>query len=292
KVVLGLIEIALSLIYFSRADLVMQWGLLDREIFLGAWIVLSVITGIYLLGKIQLPHDSPVSRITVPRLFLAMFTFWFALYLVPGLWGANLAMLGGYIPPSSQDIGVKVLGGHGAGLPAAGALAHSGNAEICNYPNKVSGHLAKFSHDGFCAFYDVEQGLEYAKKVNKPIFLDFTGITCANCRLLESTAWVDPSVMQMITQEYILISLYTDDRTKLPESYIREDGSKVRSVGDKWIGYQIDNYKSNAQPYYALLDHDLQNLVAPKGFANPPVNIPEYEEFFRTGLEAFKARQK
>ncbi|MEM6344825.1 MAG: cytochrome c biogenesis protein CcdA [Bacteroidota bacterium] len=289
KVVLGLIEVALSLIYFSRADLVMQWGLLDREIFLGAWIVLSVITGIYLLGKLQLPHDyTPVNQISVPRLFLAMGAFWFALYLVPGLWGANLAMLGGYIPPNGKDIGVKVIGGHSSG--GASAATHSGNPEICNYPDKVSSHLTQYSHDGFCAFYDLDQGLEYAKKVNKPIFLDFTGITCANCRLLESTVWVAPDIMEMITQDYVLISLYTDDRTKLAKSYTDEKGKKIRSVGDKWIGYQMDKYRSNAQPYYALLDHDLKNLVAPKGFVNPPVDIEEYRVFFRSGLEAFNKK--
>ncbi|MEL7534070.1 MAG: cytochrome c biogenesis protein CcdA, partial [Bacteroidota bacterium] len=188
KVVLGLAEVALSLIYFSRADLVMQWGLLDREIFLGAWIVLSVITGIYLLGKLQLPHDyTPVNQISVPRLFLAMGAFWFALYLVPGLWGANLAMLGGYIPPNGKDIGVKVIGG----LSGSSGHFNAANQEICNYPNKVSGYLSEHSHEdeGFCAFYDLEQGIEYAKKVNKPIFLDFTGITCANCRTLETKMW-------------------------------------------------------------------------------------------------------
>lgn len=286
KVVLGLAEVALSLIYFSRADLVMQWGLLDREIFLGAWIVLSLITGIYLLGKLQLPHDySPVSQITVPRLFLAMGAFWFALYLVPGLWGANLSMLGGYIPPNGKDIGVKVIGGHSG----ASSYSNPANQEICNYPDKISGYLSEHSHEdeGFCAFYDLDQGIEYAKKVNKPIFLDFTGITCANCRTLETTMWVDPEIKKMIIEDYVLISLYTDDRTKLEKSYTRKDGSKVRSVGKKWIGYEIDNYKTNAQPYYVLIDHDKNKLAAPTGF-NPPVDIEAYKAFYRAGLEAFK----
>ncbi|MFK7920696.1 MAG: thioredoxin family protein, partial [Bacteroidia bacterium] len=135
-------------------------------------------------------------------------------------------------------------------------------------------------------FYDLDQGIEYAKKVNKPIFLDFTGITCANCRTLETTMWVDPEIKKMIIEDYVLVSLYTDDRTKLEKSYTRENGEKVRTVGDQWIGYQIDNYKTNAQPYYVLIDHDKNKLTAPTGY-NPPVDLQAYRAFYRAGLEAF-----
>jgi hypothetical protein len=146
KVVLGFIELALCLVYFSRADLVLQTGWLDREIFLGAWIVIFFLLGVYLLGKLQLPHDSPVDRISVPRLLLAISSFWFAIYLVPGLWGAPLHMLGGYLPPNGKDIGVRVVGGeHNNG--AGGQILASNENEICNYPDKISGYLAQYSHE-------------------------------------------------------------------------------------------------------------------------------------------------
>ncbi|MEM6767350.1 MAG: cytochrome c biogenesis protein CcdA, partial [Bacteroidota bacterium] len=287
KVVLGFLELALSLIYLSRADLVMHWGLLDRDIFIGAWIVIFGLMGVYLLGKLQLPHDSPVDRISVPRLLMAMGSFWFMLYLLPGLWGAPLNMLGGYIPEDKSDMGVILQSGESAYL-GAGSTPSSTN-DICTYPNKVSGHLAKDTPDGFCAFYDLEQGLAYAKSVNKPVFLDFTGHTCANCRYLEKNMWIDPEVRKYINEEYVLISLYTDDREKLPNILTTEDGKKIRTVGDQWIQYQIETYNSNAQPFYVLMDHEKQNLLPPTGYT-PPLNIAFYQNYFREGVEVFQKK--
>lgn len=286
KVVLGLLELALAFIYLSRADLVMHWGLLDREIFLGAWIVIFSILGFYLLGKIQLPHDSPVERLSVPRLLMAMGSFWFVLYLIPGLWGATLPMLGGFLPANTKGIGVILQDGMAVGPVGSGAASTN---DICNYPDKISGHLSGDTPRGFCAFYDLEQGLEYAKQVNKPVFLDFTGHTCANCRYLEKTAWQDSEVRRYITEEYVLVSLYTDDRMDLPQVETTASGKKLRSVGDKWIQYQINTYNSNAQPYYVLLDHDNTNLTPPTGF-NPPLDVQTYRDFFKNGLEEFRKR--
>ncbi|MEZ4848741.1 MAG: protein-disulfide reductase DsbD family protein [Bacteroidia bacterium] len=288
KVVLGLLEIALAFIYLSRADLVMHLGILDREIFIGAWIVIFAILGIYLLGKLQLPHDSPVDRISVPRLLLAMTAFWFVTYLLPGLWGAPLNMLGGYIPESNNQMGVMLLEGQVVSGGNNGAL-EAGESDICNYPGKISEHLSEGTPRGFCAFYDLEQGLAYAKEVNKPVFLDFTGHTCANCRYLEKNAWIDNEVRNYINNEFVLISLYTDDRKKLPEVEELSDGRKLRTVGDKWIEYERTVYRQNAQPYYVLMDHDKSNLIEPTGF-NPPLDVQEYRDFFKAGLEEFKQR--
>ncbi|MCB0846843.1 MAG: thioredoxin family protein, partial [Bacteroidetes bacterium] len=288
KVVLGLLEIALAFIYLSRADLVMHLGILDREIFIGAWIVIFAILGIYLLGKLQLPHDSPVDRISVPRLLLAMTAFWFVTYLLPGLWGAPLNMLGGYIPESNNQMGVMLLEGQVVSGGNNGAL-EAGESDICNYPGKISEHLSEGTPRGFCAFYDLEQGLAYAKEVNKPVFLDFTGHTCANCRYLEKNAWIDNEVRNYINNEFVLISLYTDDRKKLPEVEELPDGRKLRTVGDKWIEYERTVYRQNAQPYYVLMDHDKSNLIEPTGF-NPPLDVQEYRDFFKAGLEEFQQR--
>ncbi|WNJ21308.1 cytochrome c biogenesis protein CcdA [Pontibacter sp. G13] len=289
KVVLGFGELALALIYLSRADLVMHWGLLDREIFIGAWIVIFSMVGLYLLGKIRLPHDyTEVEQLPVPRLILSMISFWFVLYLVPGLWGAPLKMLGGFFPSGTQDIGVLINQDQLALIQGSGG-AKGSQHDICNYPDKVNGHLSKDTPLGFCAFYDLEQGLEYAKKVNKPVFLDFTGHTCSNCRHLEKSVWPDPAIKQMITEEYVLISLYTDDREKLPKKLTTAAGKKLRTVGDKWINFQFEQYGNNSQPYYVLMDHDKSNLIDPTGYDGVSDEI-YFRDFFKRGLEEFKRR--
>ncbi|GAB4419077.1 MAG: thioredoxin family protein [Bacteroidia bacterium] len=285
KVSLGLIELALAFIYLSRADLVLHWGIMDREIFIGAWIVIFSILGIYLLGKLQLPHDSPLDRISVPRLLLAMSSFWFVLYLVPGLWGAPLRMLGGFLPSNTRDVGVIIQQDQLAALGGMGTTN-----DICDYPGKISAHLNGDTPQGFCAFYDLEQGLAYARQVNKPVFLDFTGHTCANCRYLEKNAWPDPELRRLITKEYVLISLYTDDTERLPEPVLSKEGKKLRTVGDRWLQHQIDVYRSNAQPFYVLLDHAQNLLMPPMGF-NPPLDVQAYREFFQAGLKAFAGQK-
>lgn len=290
KVSLGLIELALALIYLSRADLVMHWGLLDRDLFIGAWIVIFTMLGVYLLGKLQLPHDSPVERISVPRFLLAMSSFWFVLYLVPGLWGAPLAMLGGFLPSNTKDMGVLIQRDQVALLQGGGGMSQSGN-DICTYSDKISGHLSDETPLGFCAFYDLEQGLAYAKEVGKPVFLDFTGHTCANCRYLEKNAWVDPEIRRYISEEYVLISLYTDDQQRLPQTIKTPEGKKLRTVGDKWLHHEVSTYGVNSQPLYVLLDHEQTLLAAPMGY-NPPLDLEAYRAFFEEGLAAFRARQE
>ncbi|MEO0469827.1 MAG: protein-disulfide reductase DsbD domain-containing protein, partial [Bacteroidota bacterium] len=272
KVTLGLIELAFVFYYVSRADLVMHWGLLDREIFIGAWVVIFGALGMYLMGKIQLPHDSPIERLSVPRFLMALGAFWFTLYLIPGLWGAPLSMLGGFIPSNTSDIGV-LLQSSERGTVSNGT---STSNDICSYPDKISGHLSEDTPRGFCAFYDIDQAIEYARTVNKPVFVDFTGHTCANCRYLEKEMWPDPEIKKMITEDYVLVSLYTDDRKKLPEPQIAQNGKKLRTIGDYWLNYQVEEYVTNSQPYYALIDHSKKNLVPPTGF-NPPLDKDAYK---------------
>ncbi|MDX2283031.1 MAG: thioredoxin family protein [Bacteroidia bacterium] len=288
KVVLGFLELAAALIYLSRADLTMHWGLLPRDVFIGAWIVIAGMLGLYLLGKLRLPHDDqPVEQLPVTRLLLSMAAFWFMIYLIPGLWGAPLRALGGFLPNSTRDMGVLLQEEQALNFAPGGAAED----EVCTYPGKISGHLAEETPRGFCAFYDLEQGMAYAKANNKPVFLDFTGHTCANCRLLEKNAWIDPEIKRLITEEYVLISLYTDDRAALPEPVMSQDGSrKLRSVGDRWLQYEIDQYGSNAQPLYVLLDHD-QTLLAPPTGYNPPLNLEAYRAFFRSGVEAYRKKR-
>ncbi len=284
KVTLGLLELALAFIYLSRADLVMNWHLLSREAFIGAWIVIFGVLGFYLLGKIHFPHDSKVERLPVPRALLGMSSLWFVLYLFPGLWGAPLNMLGGYLPPNNENTGVLLQ----EGQAISGTISEAN--DICNYPNKSFAHLNESTPRGFCAFYDLDQGMAYAQESQKPVFLDFTGHTCANCRFLEQNAWVDPQIQSHINEDFVLVSLYTDDRQKLPQTELTETGKKLRTVGDKWLQYQIDQYVSNAQPFYVLLDHAGAPLLPPIGY-NPPLNLQEYRDYFQKGLEVFAQRQ-
>ena len=284
KVTLGLLELALAFIYLSRADLVMNWHLLSREAFIGAWVVIFGVLGFYLLGKIQFPHDSKVERLSVPRALLGMTSLWFALYLFPGLWGAPLNMLGGYLPPNNENTGVLLQ----EGQAVSGTISKAN--DICNYPDKSFAHLNESTPRGFCAFYDLDQGMAYAQENQKPVFLDFTGHTCANCRFLEQNAWVDPQIQSHINEDFVLVSLYTDDRQKLPQTELTETGKKLRTVGDKWLQYQIDQYVSNAQPFYVLLDHEGAPLLPPIGY-NPPLDLQEYRDYFQKGLNVFAQRQ-
>lgn len=284
KVTLGFLEIALALTYLSQADLIWHLGLLDREIMIGASIVIFMMLGLYLLGKIQLPHDSPVERLSVPRLMLAMCTFWFVLYLVPGLWGAPLKMLAGFLPKPNSDMGVMLQDGQ---IVSASGSSIVSEDNICTYPGKKYAELNEETPPGFCAFYDLDQGLEYARKHNKPILLDFTGHTCKNCRHVELNVWPDPVVKKYLTEDYVLVSLYTDDATRLDEIEVTPSGKKLRTVGDKWLQYQIDTYRSNTQPEYIVLDTENNQLLPSLGYT---LDLEEYRGYLEAGLKAFREK--
>lgn len=258
KVVLGFLELALAFKFLSMADLVYHWGILDRDIFLIIWIVLFSGLGLYLLGKIRLPHDSPVDYIGVPRLLLALFTFMFVLYMVPGLFGAPLKYLSGYLPPmSTQQFKL-----------AEGISAPNSPENILGEPIKYADIPLKIPH-GIQGYFDYDQAMRAAKKANKPLLIDFTGHGCANCRKMEENVWVDPRVLKRLKEDFVMAALYIDERLELPEEewYTSTyDGKIKKTLGKRNADFQITEFENNAQPYYVIVDHDGKMLVPPKGY--------------------------
>lgn len=283
KVCLGFLELALALKFLSAADLVWHWEWFDREIFLALWIVIFILMGVYILGKIKFSHDSDLPYVSVPRLFFAIISFSFAVYLVPGLWGAPVSVLSGIAPPlNTQDF---ILSGSGSsGSSSSGSTGFP--AEV-KYADKLKPPV------GFNSFFDLEEGLAYAKKVGKPILIDFTGHACVNCRKMEDKVWIDKEVGHLIKDEYVLIQLYVDERNvKMPQDKIHYSDIIRKNTDD--LGYwnsdfQATKYGSNSQPYYVLADHDLNPLVKTQG-AN--FNAKEYAAYLQSGIDKFKKAEK
>ncbi|MCX7651756.1 MAG: thioredoxin family protein [Bacteroidia bacterium] len=278
KVTLGFLELALALKFLSNADLVWHLGLLDREVYLVLWITLFFFLSLYLLGKIPLKGASP-SEIGVGRLLLSMSSFALALYLFTGLWGAPLKFFSGLLPPIHEEMGVRVLGGKQRSSETA-----------CPYPpnRRHAELLSKYTPPEFCAFYDLEEARAYAAQVGKPLLIDFTGHTCTNCRQVESTVWSHPSIKSLMQQSFVLVSLFVDDHTPLDSVIITSDGTKLRTLGDKWLYFERTQYQIQAQPYYVITDATLQPLLPPKGFT---LDTEEYEQFLREGLRVFAQRK-
>ncbi len=251
KVSFGFIELALALKFLSNVDLSYHLGILNRDVFLVLWIVVFFLLGLYLLGKLKFAHDSDLPFVSVPRLFFAMASFSFAVYMVPGLWGAPLKALSGFIPPSTtqefnlNDLQYKI-GNAGTVHSAAGNQA----APPKKYTNKL--HVPF----GLTAYFDLEEGMAAAKILKKPIMLDFTGHTCPNCRKMEEQVWKDPAVLSRIKENFVLVSLYVDESEELPasEQYTDKNGVKIVTVGDKNLDYEIKTFGFNAQPLYMFLD--------------------------------------
>lgn len=274
KVSLGFLELAFAFKFLSNADLVLQTHLLEREVFLAIWIAVFGAWALYLFGKLILPHDSPMTHISVGRLFIALFVTTFTIYLIPGLWGAPLKILSGFTPPmtySESPYGVGYQNTVSSGVSSTSALPE--NAHI--------GPL------GITAFHDYEEGLAYAKKVNKPVLLDFTGHACANCRKMEENVWSDAEILKILKNEIVLISLYGDDQRELPkeEQYVSKSGSEVTTIGKKWREYQIERYNINAQPYYVVLDADGNDISKPVGYTP---DVEEYKAWLKEGISKFK----
>ncbi len=278
KVVLGFLELALAFKFLSIADLVYHWGILDRDIFLVIWIVIFSALGLYLLGKIRLPHDSKIDHIGVPRLLLALTTFMFVVYMIPGLWGAPLKYLSGYLPPLTTH--QFIIGGGSAPAPT------SDSDEIVKY-----GEILKIPH-GIPGYFDYEQALAAAKKANKPLLIDFTGHGCVNCRKMEENVWVDPQVLKRLKEDFVMVALYIDERLELPESewYTSEyDGKVKKSLGKQNADFQITRFKNNAQPYYVILDHEENLLSQPRSY---DTKISTFIEFLDGAKEEFKMRNQ
>lgn len=277
KVCLGFLELALALKFLSSADLVWHWEWFDREIFLVLWIVIFAMMGFYLLGKLRFSHDSKLEYISVPRLVLAIVSISFAVYMVPGLWGAPLKVLSGLAPPMHTQDFILTNNDHAAG-PAVSS----------DFPSKVKYAEVLPAPHGFKVFFDLDEGVEYAKKVGKPIMLDFTGWTCVNCRKMEDDIWVDPTVGNIIRDQYVLIQLYVDERkVKMPadkvhySKYLKGDTDNL----GRWNqDFQATKYGANSQPYYVLVDHQLNPLVPAQGAI---FNAKEYASFLQSGVDKF-----
>lgn len=254
KVVLGFIELAFALKFLSVADLAYGWHLLDRETFLALWIVLFALLGLYLLGKIKFPHDDDNTRVSVPRFFLALASLAFAVYMVPGLWGAPLKAVSAFAPPlQTQDFNL--------------------------YTDEVHAQ-----------FTDYDAGMDYARRQGKPVMLDFTGYGCVNCRKMELSVWTDPQVSSLMNKDYVLITLYVDEKTLLPEPIkVTENGKErtLRTVGDKWSYLQRVKFGANAQPFYVLIDNEGNPLNKSYSYDE---DISKYVDFLQTGLKNYKKK--
>ena len=255
KVVLGFLELALSLKFLSVADLAYGWGILDRETFLALWIAIFGLLGLYLLGKIKFPHDDDSDKVGVVRFFLATISIAFAIYMIPGLWGAPLKAVSAFSPPiNTQDFNL--------------------------YENEVE-----------AAYKDYDEGMAAARRQGKPVMIDFTGFGCVNCRKMEAAVWTDEKVRDMMTDDYVLIGLYVDDRTPLPEKEVVEENGKqitLRTVGDKWSYLQRHKFGANAQPFYVLLDNEGKPL---NGSYSYDEDIDKYVNFLETGLRNYERRK-
>ncbi|BAV94313.1 protein-disulfide reductase DsbD family protein [Ichthyobacterium seriolicida] len=278
KVILGLLELALALKFLSNADMVLQLHLLEREVFLAIWIVIFSIMGFYLLGKIQFPHDTPLQKVSVMRLFFSIVVFSFVVYMIPGLWGAPLKWISAFPPPqhySESPIGFS-------------SNSASVGRPSCNGCDNAQMHLGP---SGIYVFHDYQKGLDHAIKTNKPILLDFTGHACVNCRKMEAEVWSDKRVNTLLRDKFVVISLYVDEQKELPEDqkYISEHTQKkIETVGAKWSEFQTYKYKTNAQPYYVLLNHKSEKLNSPRAYNT---NVDEYLNWMKEGLKNFRLQK-
>ena len=258
KVTLGFIELAFALKFLSNVDMAYHWRILDREVFIVLWVIIFAMLGFYLLGKLKFSHDSDVKHVSVTRLFLSIITLSFALYLVPGLWGAPLKAVSGFLPhQGTQDFDLYTR----TFTSASAEGSHSSGTK--KYADRLHAPL------GIDAFFDYEEGLAYAKKVGKPVFLDFTGHSCTNCRKMENAVWPDPEVLKRLKNDFVVISLYVDDRTELPENdkYVSKfTGKKVKTLGNRNVDLQVSKFNSNAQPLYVIVDADGNPLTNTHGY--------------------------
>ena len=283
KVVLGFIEVALGMKFLSVADQTYHWGLLDREIYLAVWIVTFSLLGLYLLGKIKFAHDSDTPYLGVGRLALAIVTFSFVVYLVPGMWGAPLKGLSGYLPPlHTQDFVIGKEAPTASGGETRMLLTVEGqkpkHSDFLHLPHGLEG------------FFDLKEAEAYAAKVGKPLFIDFTGHGCVNCREMEARVWADPQVLDILRNDYVIVALYSDDKKVLPEDeWVTTDTGKVlKSLGKINSYYALKTYGVNAQPYYVLQGRDGKQLVPPRGY---DLNVDNFVGFLKSGVEAYNAQK-
>lgn len=273
KVVLGLLELALALKFLSNVDLAYHWGILTREVFISLWIVIFSLLGFYLLGKLKFSHDSDSKYVSIPRVMFGIIVFGFVVYLIPGMFGAPLKIISGFPPPTFYNEGWSL--GNGSPNDAGEKIIPGTDPEHC--PHNLN------------CFHDYNMALAYAKEVKKPLMVDFTGWSCVNCRKMEDNVWVDPRVLERLNKDYVLVSLYVDDKTALPEAekhISKTTGNKIKTIGNKWSDMQTERFGTNSQPYYVLLDAQEQMLNKPTGYD------PDIEKFIAFLDEGKKAYSK
>ena len=281
KVVLGFIEVALGFKFLMTADQAYGWGLLDREVYLGIWIVCFTLLGFYLLGKIRFKGEKEVKEIGVFRLVLIIIDFTFVIYMIPGMWGAPLKALSGYLPPQQTldfnlDRTIKY-------------VDSQLKPQICEEPKY--GDVLELPHD-LSGYFDYEQALSCARAQDKPVFVDFTGHGCNNCREMENSVWSDPEVLKMLREEYVVVALYVDDKTQMPEedwSVSTKNGKIKKTIGSKNIDFQETRFGANAQPYYVLLDNDGDMLMIPRSYSKDKA---AFLTFLKKGLDNYKNGRK
>lgn len=272
KVVLGFLELALAFKFLSNADLVLQLHLLEREVFIAIWIAIFGALSLYLFGKITLPHDSPVGHISVGRLYMGLLSLVFTFYLIPGLWGAPLKFINAFPPP--MEYSESPMGFGGSSKTVSTAILPEG---------------AKSGPHGIVVFDDYDKGLAYAKTVNKPIMLDFTGFACVNCRKMENNVWSNPNVLSILKDKVVVISLYVDDKRELPKNeqfFSKATESEIETIGDKWTDFMITRYKTNTQPLYVLTDLEGKSLNTKQPTISF-VDVEEYEAWLKAGIAKF-----
>ena len=277
KVVLGFVELALGLKFLSVADQTYHWGLLDREVYLAIWIAIFSLMGLYLLGKLKFKHDSDMPYLSVTRLVMAIATFSFVVYMIPGMWGAPLDVLSGYLPPMQS---------HDFVLGANGATTTTTSNDSTPKSGVKYGDVLKLPY-GLQGFFDLEEAEAYAKKVGKPLFVDFTGHGCVNCREMEARVWSDERVLDLLRNEYVIVALYADDKLPVDEAdWVTTDAGKVlKTLGKINSYYALKTYGVNAQPYYVLQGADGQPLIEPRGYN---LDVDAFVDFLQRGVEAYK----
>ncbi|MGZ3999953.1 MAG: protein-disulfide reductase DsbD family protein [Mucilaginibacter sp.] len=291
KVVLGLIEIAFAMKFLSNVDLAYHWNWFDREVYLSIWIAIGIILGLYLIGKIKFSHDSDLKYLSVPRMFLSIGVFAFVIYMIPGLWGAPLKVISGFLPPpATQDFDLTRISEN---APAASAQ------QVSIKDKKYADRYTRIKVNGLDSWYDYEQALQVSKELHKPILIDFTGFACVNCRQMENKVWVDKKVFDHIKNDFVLLQLVVDDRSDLApsEQFVSTfSGKKIKTLGGKWADFEESRYNANAQPFYVMLDSNgnlmkgadgKQILPSPADF-----NIASYTNFLESGIQAYKTASK
>jgi len=292
KVCLGFLEIAFALKFLSNVDLAYHWNWFNRDIFLSIWIALGIMLGLYLLGKIKFSHDSDVDYVSVPRFFMAILVFAFAVYMVPGLWGAPLKPLSAFLPPIATqefDLSQGPVGSNIASTPT----------KTSSLVKKYAENYTRIATRGLDAWYDYDQALQVSKELHKPIMIDFTGFNCVNCRQMEADVWTDPRVFNHLKNDFILLQLVVDDKAELQpaEQFTSTySGKKITTLGGKWSDFEASRFNANSQPFYVLLDSDGNMMADAGGITIQPspanYNVDSYLKFLESGITAYQSAQQ